>query len=396
MQLNAAGRVMAGFALHATTVGSLFARLPEIQKSLALSESTFGLVLLCLPVGVVLGSVVMAQAVEKWGPKRLMLVGIPLIAAVLLLVAAASSAATLGGALFVFGLAFATSNVAINVEADRVEVADGRRIMSRCHGWWALGFLAATLVSAGLIRLGVSPMAQFALLTVLLSALVPAFLRALPVSKPRAAGAAAPRRFALPGKSTLLIGGFALAGVVLEGTTRSWSVIYVRDTFGAADWLAALALPAIVVTQTAGRFVGDSLVERWGPVPVARVVALMLLAGTIVITLAPVTAVALGGFALIGAGVSIVIPQAFSAAARLGDRPAAESMAAFATLSTLMGFLGPPLFGAAAEWLGLRMAFALFIPLPLVSLAFAGYLGKAAGAGGAAAAHPDVARGSVD
>jgi fucose permease len=378
VQLGPAARVMAAFALHATTVGSLFARLPEIQKMLALSEATFGLVLLCLPIGVVLGSIVMARAVEAWGPKRLMLLGIPLIAAVLLLTATASSALMLGGALFAFGLAFATSNVAINVEADRVEAVEDRRIMSRCHGWWALGFLATTLASAGLIRLGASPLMQFAGLTLLLLLLVPALLAALPVSMPRAA-AAASRRFALPGRSTLLIGGFALAGVVLEGTTRSWSVIYVRDVFGAADWLAAMALPAIVVTQTAGRFVGDNLVERWGPAAVARVIALVLLAGTALITAAPGTAIVLAGFALIGAGVSIVLPQAFSAAARWGDRPAAESVAAFATLSTLMGFLGPPLFGAAAEWLGLRAAFALFIPLPLISLAFAGYLGKGTG-----------------
>jgi MFS family permease len=378
MQLGPAGRVMAAFALHATSVGSLFVRLPEIQKALALSESTFGLVLLCTPVGVVLGSIVMARAVETWGPKRLLLVGLPLVAAILLLVGMATSAVMLGAALFVFGLGFATSNVAINVEADRVEAAQDRRIMSRCHGWWALGFLATTLTSAGLILVGVSPVMQFLGLTVLLVLLVPAILNPLPVSSPRASAAAA-RRFAFPGKGTLMIGAFALAGVVLEGTTRSWSVIYVRDIFGTADWLAALALPAIVVTQTAGRFLGDGMVERWGSVPVARAIALVMLAGTVVVTFAPGTAVVLFGFALIGAGVSIVIPQAFSAAARWGDRPAAESMAAFATLSTLMGFLGPPLFGAAAEWLGLRMAFALMIPLPLLSLAFAGYLGVAAG-----------------
>jgi MFS family permease len=157
-------------------------------------------------------------------------------------------------------------------------------------------------------------------------------------------------------------------------------VIYVRDLFGAAEWIAALALPAIVVTQTVGRFAGDGLIERLGAATSGRLVAVALLAGLIVIVMAPVTGMVLAGFALIGVGVSTVLPQAFSAAARWGDRPAAESMAAFATLSTVMGFLGPPVFGALAEWFGLRVAFALFIPLPLISIAFAGYLGPREGA----------------
>jgi fucose permease len=205
-------------------------------------------------------------------------------------------------------------------------------------------------VSAGLIRVGVPPVAQFVAVTAMLAALVPAFLVPLPESRARAGGASSRRRFALPGRGTLLIGGFALAGVVLEGTTRSWSVIYVRDLFGAAEWIAALALPAIVVTQTVGRFAGDGLIERLGAATSGRLVAVALLAGLIVIVMAPVTGMVLAGFALIGVGVSTVLPQAFSAAARWGDRPAAESMAAFATLSTVMGFLGPPVFGALAEW----------------------------------------------
>ncbi len=372
-KLGAAGRVMAAFSLHSTTVGTLFARLPEVQNTLALSEATFGIVLLGMPVGVLLGSILIGPLVETWGPKRLILYGMPVIAGVLILVGISTSAAMLTAAMFVFGFAFATSNVAINVEADRVEAAEGRRIMSRCHGWWALGFLATTLVSAGLIRIGVSPLGQFAGLTVLMALLAPAFLIGLPVSKPRATEAAS-RRFALPGKGTLLIGAFALAAILLEGTTRSWAVIYVRDEFGAADWLAAYALPAIVVTQTAGRFAGDTLVERWGEVAVARAMMIVLLAGTAVIVVAPWISLVLFGFALIGLGVSIALPQSFSAAAKLTDRPAAESMAAFSTISVLIGFVGPPLFGFAAEWLGLRMAFALFIPLPLISMAFAGYL----------------------
>jgi MFS family permease len=374
MSLTTAHRAMAAFALHATTIGSLYARLPEIQRALGLSEAAFGLALLGMPAGVVLGSILVAPAIEAWGPKRLLVVGIPVTAAAALLAVAAPSAAALGGALFLFGLVFATGNVAMNVEADRIEAAEGSHILNRCHGWWAMGFLAATLVATLLIRLQVPPGPQFAGLTALLAALTPLLLGPMPLSVPRATAGARRRRFALPGRSTLLVGAFALAGVVIEATTRSWAVIYVRDLFGTVDWIAVLALPAIVATQTAGRFLGDGWVARWGTVAVGRGTSLMLLAGMLLTALAPATGVALAGFALVGLGFSIVQPQGFSAAARWGDRPAAENMAAFATFATLTSFLGPSLFGLLADGVGLRGALALFAPLPLLALAFAGAL----------------------
>jgi MFS family permease len=371
MRLDAARRAMVAFALHASTSGSLFARLPEIQRDLGLTEAAFGLALMGMPAGVVLGSILVAPVIESRGPKRVLILGLPLLGAMSLLTVAAPSAAALAAALFVFGLVFATGNVAINVEADRIEAAENRRILNRCHGWWGVGFLVTTLASTGIIALGISPALQFAGLAALLVVAVPLLLGPLPLSVPRATAGAGRRRFALPGRGTLLIGAFALAGVVMEGTTRSWAVIYVRDVFGTADWLAALALPAVVLTQTAGRFLGDGWVERWGAVRTARATSLLLFAGTLLIAVAPFTGAAILGFAVAGLGFSIVQPQAFSAAARWGDRPAAENMAAFATLSTLTGFLGPPLFGLIAEATGLRAAFALFVPLPLLALALA-------------------------
>ncbi|MEA2445100.1 MAG: hypothetical protein QOJ12_2392, partial [Thermoleophilales bacterium] len=72
------------------------------------------------------------------------------------------------------------------------------------------------------------------------------------------------------------------------------------------------------------------------------------------------------GFACLGAGLSIVVPQVFRAAAATGD-----SGPALATVSTIgyTGFLaGPPLIGALAELTSLPTALAL---LPLLAAAMA-------------------------
>ncbi len=195
-------------------------------------------------------------------------------------------------------------------------------------------------------------------------------------SPPRAHGGAprSARRLALPTVGVVLVMGFALSGIVLEGSARNWSVIYLRDDFAVAAWVSTLALPAFVATQTIGRFLADPLIDRHGPVYVALATSVISALG---LGLAVATArvpLALAGFAVLGLGISTVQPQAMSAVARLGDRPSSENVAAFATLLTMVNFVAPPLFGFVASRYGVRVPFAMLLPLPLIALAFARFL----------------------
>lgn len=374
MTLTQPLRLMVAFALHGIVVGLLYARLPEIQRGLALSEVGYGMVLMALPLGVILGNILVARLIERAGPRRMLLVGLPVFAALPVLPALAPTAPLLGGAVFLFGGGLAVGNLAINMEADRYEAATDRRIMGRCHGAWGVGFLLVTLVSVGVIRLGIAPAAQFVAAAVILALVTRPLLSGLSEYPPRPGAPARGRRFALPGRATLLVSAFALAGVIMEGTTRSWSVIYLRDMLGATDAIAALALPAFVLTQTLGRFLGDGRIARFGAVAVGRASAVMLFLGMVLVIFATGPVSALAGFALIGLGVSVAVPLGFSAAARAGDRPVAENMAAFAMLSTMMNTVGPPLFGAVAGAADLRIAMVLFLPLALVAYGGARFL----------------------
>src|SRR5690606_18100682 len=51
-----------------------------------------------------------------------------------------------------FGVTFALTNVAMNVEADRIEHRSGRRLMNSCHGIWSIGQLVT--VSSGALARG--------------------------------------------------------------------------------------------------------------------------------------------------------------------------------------------------------------------------------------------------
>ena len=175
------------------------------------------------------------------------------------------------------------------------------------------------------------------------------------------------QKLTLPNKGVLLVGLWAFAGILMEATTRGWIVIYTRDLLFAPENIAVLALPTIVFTQTLGRFISDSLITKFGILKVAQVTSAFLLAGIFLVIITASLPIAFLGFLLIGIGISISMPQAFAAASRLKTRTSSENVAAFSTLSTVLGFMGPPLFGFMAETIGLRVAFMLLIPLTIIS-----------------------------
>ena len=77
---------------------------------------------------------------------------------------------------------------------------------------------------------------------------------------------------------------------------------------------------------------------------------------------------ALLGLGLMGVGTSAIFPLAMSAAAQRSDRPAAVNVAALAQTSFVIFLLGPPLLGWVAEYIGMRLMFA--VSLPLIGISF--------------------------
>lgn len=377
MNTVSARRIVLVFLIHAISQGGMFARIPDLQSGLGLSEAELGLALLGQPAGAILCFLIASQLVERIGTRLVILITIPIPALTLVLMALAPSLPLLWLGFAVFGGAFAISNIAINVEADRVEAALGTRIMNTCHGVWSVGLLTSSLVATAMRGAGVSPAIHFALVfvPVLIGiALVALPMRSAPPRPHAGAGAAAGPRIALPTGMTLLLVGYAFGSALLEGGLRNWSVIFMRDSFVAPEWVDTLTLPAFMAAQSIGRLLADRAVTRWGPVRLARGLGLTALAGLLLVILSPNLVVALVGFFLIGAGVCVAFPLSTSAAARLGDRPASQNVAAL-TMSQQILLLGTPaVLGWIATVASIRVTFAVMLPPLLLAIYLARYL----------------------
>ncbi|MEZ5665849.1 MAG: MFS transporter [Alphaproteobacteria bacterium] len=368
--LSPQAAIMVVFFVQAFAGGGLFPRIPDIQVALDLTEGELGLVMMGQPIGALTSFVFASFIIERIGPKPLLAACIPLIAVATVLLALSDSGAVAFVVMLGYGLSFALANVAMNVEADRVEAATGRRVMSRCHGMWSLGFLAASLLGAAARGIPAPPLLHFALVAPAVLAIAAAVIWPMRASPPRAhTGTARKKVFVLPRRATFLLVGVILSGIMVDATVRTWSVIFMRDTFAAADWVDALTLPAFLLTLSAGRMVGDRLADRFGPVRLAAGLLAVALAGLALVLASQNLAVALAGFAALGIGVSVVYPLTISAAARLGDRPASENVTSITMVSSLIMLGVPTLMGFVAESFGIRMTFAVLLPILLLALA---------------------------
>jgi protein-S-isoprenylcysteine O-methyltransferase Ste14 len=109
-------------------------------------------------------------------------------------------------------------------------------------------------------------------------------------------------------------------------------------------------------------------------VRVARSLSALAIAGMTVIVLAPEAWLALLGFIAVGIGICVLYPLMLSAAARLGDRPSSQNVAATTLIFQMVNLGAPLLIGGVAEGFGVRVAFAALIPLLVLTFSMAGRL----------------------
>lgn len=367
-------RIIALFFIHALAIGAVHTRVPDLQEMMGLSEAQLGLILMGQPAGGLPMFLISSSIIERFGPRRVLMVMLPVVVCTTALIPLLLHPVAMFALLAANGVGFSLTNIAINVEADRVEAASGARIMNTCHGVWSIGFLVTALLGVLMRGTGVSPAWHLGLLApVLIGAL---FVVALPMATTpaRPHTAQSKRRLALPTVATLGLVAFGLGAGLTEGAARAWSIIYLRDSFEVAPWIQSLALPALVAAMAAGRLMADRMLDRVGTVRLARWLAALAIAGLLSVGFAPNAGLALTGFVMVGLGICVLYPLMLSAAARIGDRPSSQNVAAVTLVFQLVNLGAPALIGVVAQGFGVRFAFIMLIPLLVMTFVMAGQL----------------------
>lgn len=328
---------------------------PYAKARAAMDAGQLGLLLLCLGIGSMLAMPVTGTMAARYGCRPAVFFSCLLACLMLPLLAVLSTPLTLALALFVFGAAIGTMDVAMNVQAVIVEKESGRTMMSGFHGLFSVGGIAGAGGMALLLSRGLGPLAASAVLASVAAAAI-IVARPFLLSKP-AAGEGGGHSFVLPRGAVLLIGVMCFLAFLSEGAVLDWSAVLLATGHGMAEDRAGLGYAVFAAAMTLGRLTGDPVVRRLGGKRVLIAGGLCTALGFITSVVAPSTGIALVGFLLVGIGASNIVPVLFSAAGQQRDMPPGLAVSAISTLGYAGILAGPALIGFAAHALSLSAAF---------------------------------------
>ncbi len=382
--LRARAAVSVLFFVNGVLYANLVPRLPDLKDSLDLSNAALGSGIAGMPLGALVGGLLVPPVITRLGSATVASVGLVVPALAL----AALSLAGGWAAFFVLMLAFGASDAAAdagqNAHGFRVQRRYGRSLVNGFHGLWSVGAVVGGLLGSAAAGLQVPLTLHLGSCAVVFSVLALTTRRFLLPGpedaervQPDPASSARRGLRGVAGRTVLLLaaaGALSASAAFVEDAAASWSALFMRDVVGSGAATAGLAFVIMQVAMTVGRLTGDRVVDRLGQRLVGRLGGAAVTVGAGLALAVPTTTTTLAGFALAGLGVATLVPAALHAADELPGLPAGLGITVVSSALRL-GFLASPvLVGAVADASNLRAAL-LTVPVAgLIALVATGLL----------------------
>lgn len=368
------------FAVQGLCFAVVIARVPELQKKFGLTDSELTLVLGAVPIVAGVGSVLAGLLAPRIGSGVLLRVGNLGVAAAAAAIGFVSTMPQLYAAVASLGLFLGVVDATMNMQGVAVQRRYGRSILASCHAWWSIAAIAgaAAAIAAAQVPLSVFLGTVAGVSAIMALSAGPRLLkRAEEAHNPPTAAVETAEDVSGPagirvGRIVLMVGVALMVMFIGDAATTSWGGLFVENVFHPVDSrLVPAALFAYLAFQFIGRNLADGIIGRLGAVATLVGGGLVGAAGFVFAALAPSPWLALAGFALVGAGLSVVVPLTFSAADAL-DPAGTGSVIAKVNLFNYAGVIvGSVLIGIVADGVNYRVAFAVPAVLVLAILALA-------------------------
>jgi predicted MFS family arabinose efflux permease len=332
---------------------------PFAKQRLAVDDAALGLLLLCLGVGSVSAMLVTGVLCARFGSKPVITTSGLGLALIPPLLAAASTPATLALALFAFGAALGSLDVAVNIHAIAVERAEGRPLMSGFHAQFSIGGFAGAGLMTLLLAMGAdvltSAVACSSLIVLAMLLTAPRLLKSAPAKAGPLIG--------LPHGFVMLLAALACIMFLVEGAMLDWSALLLTSTKHVAEAQAGIGYMLFSIAMTVGRLGGDAVVSRTGDRATLVWGSGLAIAGFVILLTVPFDRLSLAGFLLIGLGASNLVPILFRKAGAQTRMPVELAVAAVTMAGYAGVLLGPAAIGFVAEFTGLQTAFLMLAAL---------------------------------
>ena len=350
------------FAINGMVFGTWASRIPAIVDFHDLSPGSLGLLIFLAGLSAVIAFSIFGRAADRYGAafitKRATLLLIPLT---LIFIAYANSIWMLVFAVIFFGAIHGGDDVAMNAWAAEVEREYTRPVMSSFHAMWSLGAGIGAGLGSLLAFYEVGFKNHFSLISIIIFvlALSAAFV---PFESQKNKKEANSPFISIPKGSLLPVATITFFASLSEGAVADWSAIFLKSVASLNDGNAALGFTVFSVCMFSMRLLGDRISFILGPATAARYSGLVALTGSIILLVSDSFLLLLLGFGLIGLGIAVIIPLAFSRAGNDKTISQGTAIASIATLGYGGMLLGPLFLGLIAEITSIKTSF-LILPI---------------------------------
>ncbi|MBT8184326.1 MAG: MFS transporter [Eudoraea sp.] len=346
--------------------------IPTVKDTLQIDKSQLGIAIFFMSLGVFTVFPIASKIINRMGVGRATWIGVVLICCTAILPMVAPSYFTLMASLYLFGATQGFTDISMNTLVTEIEKEDKEKFMSAAHGFFSLGGVLAGLGSFAIAFIGNPAMHMVLAITLVLVVNLLFFrkyihIRAAPIEK---------EAFSLR-----LLKPFIVLGIISfiimgsEGAIVDWSGLFLKEISLAPEVLIGSGFLAFSATMTLGRFLGDSISAKIGSIRIVILGTTVALLGYSAV-LTTYTYLAISGFALIGLGFSVIIPELFRIGGNIKGIASSQGVAFIAGTGYAGFLMAPPVLGFLAESASLNLSFVVLTVCSFVVLVATLKLGR--------------------
>ena len=328
--------------------------IPYAKERLVISEFDLGNLLLLVGAGALLSMPWAGGVTNRLGCRKALMISSTVFLLSLIALACFSNILLFGLGLLLFGISSGVIDVAMNMHAAIVEEHQQRKLMSGFHAMYSLGGFFGGLVVSVILEAGVASFSATAILSILmLVGLFAVFLRHI---LPYGSQGKNNNSFSRPSGMVLFMAILCFFFYMCDGIVLDWGALLMKHK-GSSLEFSGLAFSLFSLAIATGRLRGDWMAEKLGTRKTLLISAIVTGSGYCLILSSASTFLSLIGFAIIGLGVSNLIPILFSYAVRQKTMPISQAISFITTLGYLGLMAGPPAMGFIAEQYGVLSVF---------------------------------------
>jgi MFS family permease len=354
------------FFLNGFVHANYFSRLPRVQDSFRIDNGTTGLVLLTLSLGAFLAMPFAGWLIIRNGSRKITLFAVCFYCLLVPFIPVVVPQLNLLLLIFFFlGVSSGMLDVAMNAQAVIIEQRWGKPIMTSFHAFFSIGMMFGALAGSLFAKLEQTLEVHFFVVGAICAVAIFSIHRYLIQDKPDGSIHEGPA-FRLPNAAMVTIGVIAFCSMLGEGAMDGWTTIYMENVAFSSKAAAPLGLFAFALAMTIGRIFGDGARLKFGDRKLMIYCGLISSLGLLLTLLVTHPLVVIAGFFVIGLGLSIIVPIAYSIAGNVKDLPPGVGIAMVTTVGYSGFMVGPPVIGFLADAFTLRYALLLVVVLFLV------------------------------